>query len=114
MPRYQYVVLTNPVDGREGEFHRWYTETHLHDALRVPGFSSAQLFKIADGAQRAEPPYPWTYCALYDLETDDLQSVVDALAARYNTADMVISTALHPQRLGLIFEAVTGRLEAAV
>ncbi|GHB73376.1 hypothetical protein GCM10010377_74770 [Streptomyces viridiviolaceus] len=111
MPKYTYVVLTNPVDGKEDEFNDWYTNTHVHDALKVPGFVAAQRFKLAD-AQRAESPYPWRYLAIYELETDDLQKSVDALAERFNTPAMVISEALHPERLGLLFEAMTPRLEA--
>ncbi|MGW4287245.1 hypothetical protein ACWEIK_09945 [Streptomyces sp. NPDC004673] len=111
MPRYTYVVLTNPVEGREDEYNEWYTNTHVHDALKVPGFVGAQRFKLA-GAQRNEAPYPWQYLALYEIETDDLQKSIDELAARYDTPAMVISTALHPQRLGLIYEELTPREEA--
>ncbi|MDA3644252.1 hypothetical protein LZ318_31435 [Saccharopolyspora indica] len=110
MPRYTYVVLTNPVEGKEDEFNDWYTNTHVHDAVRVPGFVSAQRFKLA-GAQRSESR-PWGYLAIYELETDDLQASVDELAKRYNTPDMVISEALHPERLGLIFEAMGPLVEA--
>ncbi|MEV4341389.1 hypothetical protein [Streptomyces sp. NPDC049590] len=111
MPRYSYVVLTNPVEGKEEEFNDWYTNTHVHDALRIPGFVSAQRFELAP-AHRADAPFPWGYLAIYELEIDDLQQSIDALAARYNTPEMVISEALHPQRLGLIFEAVGPRVEA--
>lgn len=111
MPRYTYAVLTNPVEGKEDEFNEWYTNTHVHDALAVPGFVSAQRFQLAD-AQRGAAPFPWRYFAIYEIETDDLQQTIDALAERYNTPDMVISEALHPERLGLIFEAMGPRLEA--
>ncbi|MEU3528768.1 hypothetical protein AB0E62_33800 [Streptomyces sp. NPDC038707] len=83
----------------------------MHNALRIPGFVSAQRFELAP-AQRADAPFPWGYLAIYELEIDDLQQSIDALAARYNTPEMVISEALHPQRLGLIFEAVGPRVEA--
>ncbi|WP_435229569.1 hypothetical protein [Streptomyces sp. Tue6028] len=111
MPRYSYVVLTNPVEGKEDEYNEWYTNTHVHDALAVPGFVSAQRFKLAD-AQRNEAPYPWSYLAIYEIETDDLQKSIDELSVRYNTPAMVISEALSPERLGLIFEAMTPRLES--
>ncbi|QEV36029.1 hypothetical protein CP977_30870 [Streptomyces cinereoruber] len=111
MPRYTYVVLTNPVEGKEEQFNDWYTNTHVHDALKVPGFVSAQRFELAP-AQRAATPYPWRYLAIYELETENLQESVDALAARYNTPEMIISEALHPERLGLLFEAMGPRLEA--
>ncbi|MFF1688001.1 MULTISPECIES: hypothetical protein [unclassified Streptomyces] len=111
MPRYTYVVLTNPIEGKEAEFNDWYTNTHVHDALKVPGFVSAQRFRLAP-EQRGEAPFPWGYLAIYELEIDDLQKSIDALAARYNTPDMVISEGLHPERLGLIFQEMGPRLEA--
>ncbi|MEV6062913.1 hypothetical protein [Nocardia asteroides] len=113
MTRYQYVVLTNPVEGREDEFNEWYTNTHVHDVLRIPGFLSAQRFELSGDGQRAPEPHPWKYFALYEIETDDLTSVLDELTRRYDTADMVMSKALAPERLGLIYEAITERLAPA-
>ncbi|MCD0449124.1 hypothetical protein LO762_07965 [Actinocorallia sp. API 0066] len=111
MGQYTYIVLTNPVEGREDEYNDWYDNTHLHDALRIPGFVAAQRFELAD-AQRAEPPHPWKYLAIYELEIDDPQKTVDALAAAYNTPDMIISEALSQVRLGWIYQPITERLEA--
>lgn len=36
------LVQTNSVAGREDEFNRWYSETHLADVLAVPGGVRAQ------------------------------------------------------------------------
>ncbi|GEM31280.1 hypothetical protein NN3_22870 [Nocardia neocaledoniensis NBRC 108232] len=112
MTRYQYAVLTNPVEGREDEFNEWYTNTHVRDVLRIPGFVSAQRFELSSDGQRAAGPHPWRYFALYEIETDDLPAVLDELARRYDTADMVMSSALAPERLGLIYEAITERLSS--
>lgn len=68
MAKHLLVVLTNAVPGQEQEFVRWYEEQHLDDVLRVPGFISAQLFKVAcDGAQ----PLTGRYVALYEMEAED-------------------------------------------
>ena len=45
MPRYNLIVLTNPVDGREDEYNDWYTNVHLDDVLKVPGVVAAQRFR---------------------------------------------------------------------
>jgi hypothetical protein len=37
---------------------------------------------------------------------------MEDLARRYNTEDMVISASMHPERLGLIYEAITDRCQA--
>ncbi len=84
MPKCTLLVLTNPVEGREETFNDWYTNTHLKDVLAVPGIVSAQRFKLA-GTQLAPAPHPWSYLALYDVETDNLDQTVSgpARARRY-------------------------------
>jgi hypothetical protein len=68
MAKHLLVVLSNAVPGQDQEFVRWYEEQHLDDVLRVPGFVSAQLFKVAyDGAK----PLSGRYLALYEMEADD-------------------------------------------
>jgi hypothetical protein len=57
MARYNYLVISNARAGRESEFDRWYTEQHLHDVLRVPGFIAAQRFEVAQDAQGFPGPY---------------------------------------------------------
>ena len=58
MAKYTFVVLTNAVEGKDDAFDEWYTNTHLGEVqLAVPGFVSAQRFKLTD-AQRAKPPHP--------------------------------------------------------
>ena len=65
MAKYTFVVLTNAVEGKDDAFDEWYTNTHLGDVLAVPGFVSAQRFKLTD-VQRAKPPHPFRYLALYE------------------------------------------------
>ena len=48
MQRYSLIVLTNPVEGRDGEYNDWYTNTHLHDVLKIPGIIGAQRFRRSD------------------------------------------------------------------
>jgi hypothetical protein len=66
--RHQFVVLSNPVDGREDEYNRWYDEVHIHEMVQVPGFVSAQRYRI-DPVFVGSPAH--RYAALYDMETDD-------------------------------------------
>ncbi len=110
MPKYTFMVLTNPVDGKEDQYNDWYTNTHLGDVLAVPGFVSAQRFKLSD-TQRGQPPHPWGYLALYEIETNDLKQTLDTLAARSGTQAMVISEAMAPERMAFVYEAITPRVE---
>ena len=35
------LVLSNAVEGKEDEFNDWYSNVHLHDGVKVPGFVAA-------------------------------------------------------------------------
>jgi hypothetical protein len=106
MAKYTFVVLTNAVDGKDDTFNEWYTNTHLGDVLAVPGFVSAQRFKLAD-AQRAKPPHPFRYLALYEIETNDLQKTLDELGKRSGTQAMVLTDTMAPGTQAHIYEAIT-------
>jgi len=80
MARYKFVVLSNPLPGREDDYNEWYDEHHLRQILAIKGMESAQRFRLADepGAQpRADLPFK--YLALYEISTDDIGSVVAEL-----------------------------------
>jgi hypothetical protein len=112
MAKHVFVVLTNPVAGKEDSYNDWYTNVHLGDVLQVPGIIAAQRFKLSD-VQRGEPPFPWRYLALYDVDTDDLNHTLAVLKERSGTSAMVISDALAPERLAWFFEPITPRVEAS-
>ena len=79
MPHHAYVVLSNPVAGREDEYNDWYTNRHLADVVAVPGFISAQRFRLRDPAAEGAPVQ--RYLAIYTLDTDDPERAI-AEAAR--------------------------------
>ena len=88
MAKHVFVVLTNPTADKEAEYNRWYDTVHLPDVCAIPGITSARRFKLnsAEGAHR--------YLALYEIETDDIKSVVDEIRARVGTEKMILSAAL--------------------
>lgn len=88
MARYELIVLSNPVEGQEEEYHRWYDEQHLKDVLSVDGVVSAQRFKVADIT-----PVAHRYMAVYGIETDDLAATMGQLGARAGTDSMPMSPA---------------------
>ncbi|WP_175817223.1 DUF4286 family protein [Burkholderia diffusa] len=112
MQRYNLMVLSNPVDGREDEYNDWYSNTHLDDVLRVPGIVGAQRFRLAE-TQRDEIGYPWRYLAIYACETDDLRQVIDGLRERSGTSAMPISSAMEEDRLVCFFEPIPGAKRGA-
>jgi hypothetical protein len=91
MAKFKLVVMTEPKDGREDEYNEWYTNQHLADVVAVPGFRSAQRFKLKDAMgfeQRNR------YLAIYEIESDDPQAVVAEMFRRRDTPAMVVSEAL--------------------
>jgi len=106
MAEFTYLVLTNPVPGREEEFNRWYTEQHVPDVLRIPGVVSAQRFRRTE-QQRGNGVQPWQYMALYACEAAEPQVVTDGIQARIGTADMPMSDALAEVRYACYFEPIT-------
>jgi hypothetical protein len=93
MPKYTFVVLTNPTPGKEAEYNEWYNKQHIPDVLNVPGFVCAQRFRLAD-TQNGGDAKAYKYLALYEIETSDLAGVFKELAARRGTADIVMSDAI--------------------
>jgi hypothetical protein len=106
MPRYTFVVLTNPFAGQDETFNQWYDDTHIPDVLRLPGFVAAQRFKLAD----TSPPQGFShrYLALYEVDTDDLEEVRKSLAIVAGTDSMILSEAFdRPGALSAYFEPIT-------
>jgi hypothetical protein len=105
------LALTNAVPGRDAELNEWYNNRHLADLLAIPGVMAAQRYGLSE-LQRMPPPYPYAYCALYEIETDDLATVLDALQKRANTPAMPISPAMAPNSLILYLKPIGERVQA--
>ena len=78
MARYVLIANNGPTDGEDddADYNRWYDEVHVPDLLAVPGITSARRFRVVM-SRRSTPPY----LALYEIETDDLQSVMDHMGS---------------------------------
>jgi hypothetical protein len=92
MARYRLFVFSNPLPGREEEYHQWYDEQHVPQALELKGFKAGQRFRYATSGNPPRPPFgqadpPQRYLMLWDIESDDLDSVwadlQDAMANRF-------------------------------
>lgn len=91
MTKYKLLVLTNCVAGTDAEFNRWYDEVHIPEVLEVPGFTGAWRGPVApltaEGATHR-------YCAVYDLESDDLGATLAELGSRSASGKMHMSDTL--------------------
>lgn len=96
MPKYKLVVLTRPIAGKENEYNDWYQNVHLNQVVAVDGCTGAQRYRLAHNLVK-EDVLP--YLAIYDMETDDLASVMAEMDRRAGTDRMVVSDAVDQQGL---------------
>jgi hypothetical protein len=75
--RYQLEVSSRAIPGRDAEYNRWYDEIHVKEVLALPGFLSCQRYtRMAEGS-----PADGEYVALYEVETDNPQVLLQSLFA---------------------------------
>ena len=106
MARYRLVTLTRAVPGREDEFNDWYDNHHLPQLLGLPGFRSAQRFRLARSLD-PDPPPPWL--AIYEIDTDDIDAVLGSLRDAAGSGLLTISDSYirdPDQRVAAVFEEV--------
>lgn len=107
LKKYCFIVLTNPVAGREDEYNDWYSRIHLKDVLDVPGFVSAQRFVLSD----ASPASAFKYLAIYEVLSEDVRSTFEEMYRRAGTAAMFVSDALDQTgTCATLFEELTPRV----
>ena len=106
MSGYKLVVLTDPAPDREDAYNDWYTNQHLADVLRIPGFSAAQRFTkrlVVAGEVKQQ------YLAIYEMDVDGPEAAGKAAEA-LSTTEMYISDALDMASVGCgLFAPVSER-----
>jgi hypothetical protein len=72
MPKGIMYLESMPVSpNREEEYHKWYNDTHLAEICSVDGVVSARRFAPTDGNG--------PFIAIYELDCDDLDTVVQRM-----------------------------------
>jgi hypothetical protein len=90
--KYVLLVFSEPKEGMEEEYNRWYDNTHLPQVTEVPGIVAAQRFKLAERGPRC----PARYLSIYEVETDgDPSKVFYEIAARAVSGKIVMSKAIN-------------------
>lgn len=83
MPLHRLLILSRPQPGRENAYNEWYTQRHLQDVLSLEGFRSAQRFSVNEAA--ADGPSLPPFGAIYEVESDDLETTFQQLAERFSS-----------------------------
>ncbi|MCB2079489.1 MAG: hypothetical protein KDE55_17565 [Novosphingobium sp.] len=110
MRRFKMLVFSEPFEGREDEFNEWYTGNHLDDICALAGFTSAQRFKVHSVSMGTKLN---KYLAIYEVETDDPEWVIENMFAHRDTPAMPISPAFNLDATTvMLYEELTGTVYA--
>jgi hypothetical protein len=74
------LVFSHPGPGvSDAEFDAWYDE-HLDEILSIPGFHSAQRYRLEPATEDPQTPMPYRNLALYEVD-DDTAALMAAMEA---------------------------------
>ena len=74
--RYVYLVMSDPLPGREVDFNDSYQNTHMGDLVQLQGWTGAQRFRLVQVMPRTTKPlYRRGYLIIWDQEGDDLGKI---------------------------------------
>jgi hypothetical protein len=82
--RYVYLVMADPLPGREAEFNDAYQNMHMGDLVQLPGWTGAQRFRLVPDVtpRNIKPLYRRGNLIIWDQEgTDPAKLQSEALAA---------------------------------
>jgi len=72
-----FIALTNPIEGQDDAFNKWYDAQHLPEVLDVPGVVAAQRYdivelKVPDDQELPAqlPPPTHRYMVIYELDNE--------------------------------------------
>lgn len=74
--RYVYLVMSDPLPGREFEFNDAYQNVHMGDLVQLQGWTGAQRFRLVPVTPRTTQPfYRRGNLIIWDQEGDDLGKI---------------------------------------
>jgi hypothetical protein len=112
MGKYVMLVLSDPVPGTEDTFNEWYTGRHLDDIVAMPGFTSARRYKLRDVSLGSVSN---KYLAIYNMETDDPDGVVEHMFSLRDTEAMPMTPAFDMDSVNVsVFEVISEEVMAPV
>jgi hypothetical protein len=91
MPKGIMFVQTKPSSSdREDEYNEWYSTVHLPEVCQVEGVVAAHRYKLLSPISGNGSDY----LAIYQLEADDLSSVLENMTVQAQKGHMTMSDAL--------------------
>jgi hypothetical protein len=84
---------------RDQDYNTWYDEVHLRELVALDGFVSARRLRPVDG----DGPY----VALYEIEGDNLQAILDNMVANARQLHMSDALQLDPPPIVRLLQLTT-------
>jgi len=94
-----YVESRPTAPDREQEYNTWYDEIHVPELVALDGFVSARRLRPVDG----DGPY----VALYEVEGDNLQYILDNMVANAGRLHMSDALQLDPPPVMRLLQVTT-------
>ena len=79
---------------REDEYHKWYAGTHIPQLCEIPGINSARRFTLAGGGFGPADPSGPSSLAIYEIEADDVDGVMQEIMTRTGDGRIEMSDAI--------------------
>jgi hypothetical protein len=102
MTKFVMVVASSPHAGRDDDYTDWYDNVHIPELCTIPGIMSGKRY----AAVPSPNPVPGQYLAIYDVETDDINSVLTEMGRRAVAGEMSQSNALDRESAKMWFYEV--------
>lgn len=96
--RHLILTFSEPVEGREEEYERWYEGQHLSDIRGVPGFTAARRFEVVPSDMSLGSPPPKAKVAVYEVE-GDVESAAARLGEAMKSGEIALSPALNKREI---------------
>jgi hypothetical protein len=68
---YYQLVFSNPTDGLEDQYNKWYDEQHEPDVVSAPGFAEAQRFVLSETQLSNKAPLT-KYLVMFKIVSEDV------------------------------------------
>lgn len=114
MERGLFLVFSNPTSPEvEEDFNRWYSETHIHELLAVPGVVAATRYELDEDQMMAgDDANGRRFLAAYEIEAEDLKTVRDAVNGTSGDRTHSPALELDPLPKLMIFRQLGSRVGA--
>jgi hypothetical protein len=108
--RCRMIAMGDSAPGRDAEFNSWYNSVHLQEVTSVPGFTSADRYKLlaAIGGQFAN-----NYLAVYGMEADTPEVAGAALQALVGAGLQQTDTSRSEGTTVFVVEVISDKVTAS-